>query len=328
MKKDFKSQSCKVNPGVQDEYQHLPGEREGAYARRIATIKKSVDVFKKHQKMEDELKEKNAPTSFGGKLVDKFITQPMKFVEGKINRFIDYIKTPVIENGNMEYCYLSDEDRKSGNNQYAKITNGKGLIILFARVVVVKKLIAVTNFLGSKADKGKQALNIINKAATATLVTVLPADIAALLLLVPLYSNSLPGEEETTWNNLYNGIYAMKNLFQVYANGHPTMAETAILQGGFTVKRITSRDPQKWTAVPNAMQGTVDLTAAGSVSRSLHDWWFSTDGKIFVRLDPTMLAHTQVTGLAGNTIVYFMHQVITVDGPQGFDLTIKYTVPA
>src|ERR1035438_3724395 len=163
----------------------------------------------------------------------------------------------------MEYCYLNDADRKNGNNQYVKITDGKGAIILFSRVVVVKKMIAVTNFKGSKADKAKQALDLINKAATATLVVVLPANIAALLLLVPLYANSLPGDEETTWNNLYNGIYAMKNLFQVYANANPTMAETAIKQGGFSVKKITPRDAQKWTAIPNAIQGTVDLTAAG-----------------------------------------------------------------
>lgn len=328
MKSDFKNQSCKVNPGVHDEYPQLPDEHVGAHRRRKATNKKTVDLFEKHRKMSDSLKEKIAPTSVGGKLIEKFITNPLRFVESKINEFIDYIKTPVIENGNMEYCYLSDEDRKSGNNQYVKITNGKGAIILFSRVVVVKKLIAVTNFKGSKADKAKQALDIINAAAVATLVTVLPADITALRLLVPLFSNSVPGNEETTWNNLYNGIYAMKNLFQVYANANPTMAEMAILQGGFKIKRITKRDPQQWTAVPNPIQGTVDLTAGGSGTRTLHDWWFSTDGKIFVRLDPTIQAHTQVIGLAGNTVVYFMHQVIDKDGPMGFDLTIKYTVPA
>ena len=328
MKKDFKNQSCKVNPGVHDEYPELPGEHKGAHGRRKKTNKKTVDLFAKHERMDNEMKERNAPTSFGGKLFEKFVTNPIRFVERKINEFIDFIKAPVIENRNMEYCYLNDADRKNGNNQYVKITDGKGAIILFSRVVVVKKMIAVTNFKGSKADKAKQALDLINKAATATLVVVLPANIAALLLLVPLYANSLPGDEETTWNNLYNGIYAMKNLFQVYANANPTMAETAIKQGGFSIKKITPRDAQKWTAIPNAIQGTVDLTAAGSGPRTLHDWWFSTDGRIFVRLDPTILAHTQVVGLAGNTVVYFMHQVINADGPMGFDLTIKYTVPA
>jgi hypothetical protein len=43
-------------------------------------------------------------------------------------------------------------------------------------------------------------------------------------------------------------------------------------------------------------------------------------------MTPTINAETQMTGLASNTVVYFMHQVITKDGPQGFDLTIKMNV--
>jgi hypothetical protein len=121
-------------------------------------------------------------------------------------------------------------------------------------------------------------------------------------------------------------MQAMMYIFQKYANENPETANAAILSGGFTVKSITPRKAQKWSVKNNPVQGVLDLQAAGSGSYTCHTWWISFDGKIFEQFATTMDANVQVFGLASRMSVYFMHQVITKDGPQGFDLVIMKNV--
>jgi len=115
-------------------------------------------------------------------------------------------------------------------------------------------------------------------------------------------------------------------LFQTYANANSGSAELAIKSGGFDVRKVTPRKKQPWSAKNNPVAGIIDLTAGGGGGYTAHDWWISYNGSTFVRLTPTMAASCQVTGLASGITVYFMHQLITKDGPQGFDLVIKIPV--
>ena len=199
-------------------------------------------------------------------------------------------------------------------------------MLVLAMVVANRKLIAVTKFKGSKADKAQQARTLINLAATSTYVTVPLGTITALLALATVYLNSSPGGEQIAWSNLNNGILGMMSLFQIFANNNIAVAELAIKSGGFDVKKITSRKKQDWSAENNPVSGVIDLKATGIVGRGFHDWWISYDGAIYVRLDPTLEASTQIGGLATGKFVYFMHQIITKNGPQGFDLVIKKMV--
>jgi hypothetical protein len=201
-----------------------------------------------------------------------------------------------------------------------------GTIMLMATTTVIKTLIAVLDLKGSKADICALCTTILNKSAVSTYVTVPPATILAIRALVTTYSTSNSGTEQDAFRDLNNGMKGLMFLFQSAANSAPNLANAIILSGGFKVKRITPRGPQAWSAKNNPVQGIIDLKAGGGGQRTCHQWFYSFDGVVFHQMTPTINAETQMTGLASNTVVYFMHQLITKDGPQGFDLTIKINV--
>ncbi len=226
----------------------------------------------------------------------------------------------------VEIYEISVYDIKRLNFRGVDVRQFNGVIILHTMPIMIRKYIAVLNWKGSKADKAKQAHDILNIAATSTYLTVPPLTIAALRALADAYGNSSVGGEQTAWSNLNNGMLAMMYLFQNYGNANQSVAELAIKSGGFSVKKVTPRGKQPWSVANNPVGGVLDLTANGVRGNAFHDWWISYDGKTFTRLYPTTAAHTQVTGLASNIEVYFMHQIITKDGPQGFDSVLKIGV--
>ena len=302
------------------------GEHPAAYDRRL-WAKFKVDSFIKAKK-EKAIKERKvkAPLNLWGKLIEVLFLMPFYFLEGMFNKLLDKIAVAQITEGQGEIVYFDKDDERKGINGYLKITNDRGAIILLAKLKLVKKVILCIKLKGSKADKAKRLFNIITACGTGGLVVTAPATIAALLLLVPLYSNSNPGNEETTFNNLYNGVTAVMFNYQNYCNANPTTALTAAAQGNFDVKVQTERKKQELKAVNNAVQGVVDVTCAGGKGRCSHVWKISYDGIVFEYLSTTMSAHVQVSGLAGGIEVWFLHELITTDGPQGYDLMLNVTV--
>ena len=80
-------------------------------------------------------------------------------------------------------------------------------------------------------------------------------------------------------------------------------------------------------AVKNGnVQGTVLLTAEGGGQGTAHDWWISFDNITWVRMTPTIHANTMKEGLEPETTVYFNHQLITNEGPQGFEGVISILI--
>lgn len=201
-----------------------------------------------------------------------------------------------------------------------------GTIILMSTTTVIKTLIAVLDLKGSKPDICALCTAILDKSAVSTYVTVLPATILALRGLVATYLASTSGTEQDAFRDLNNGMKGLMTLFQAAANIAPNLANAIILSGGFKVKRITPRKAQAWSAKNNPVQGIIDLKAAGGPARSAHTWYYSLDGAVFHQMTTTLKAETQITGLASNITIYFMHELITKDGPQGFDLVIKMVV--
>jgi hypothetical protein len=225
----------------------------------------------------------------------------------------------------VEIYNISSYDMKRLNFKGVDMTHFNGMIILAELPVMQRKYIAVFKWKGSKADKTKQAKDALALAAVSTYVSVPSGTITALGLLATAYGDSTPAGEQAAWTALNNGMEGLKFLFQSYANANPTTAQLGIESGGFSCKKVTPRKQQPWAVKNNPVGGILDLTAAGAKG-GFHDWWISYNGITFVRLDPTMKAHTQVTGLASGIEVYFMHQVITSNGPQGFDAVLKITV--
>jgi hypothetical protein len=297
--------------------------------------------IKKHetssQNIRRVLREKQWKMSHEGQLSDE---TPVKLsFKEKVKKAVEWTKETfheiveglkgnaiIVEDDSLVFSNLGRGTRRwlMGNGGAVRLENGA--IILMGTTTVIKTLIAVLDLKGSKADICALCTTIINKSATSTYVTVPPATILALNALVAAYLASTSGTEQDCFRDLNNGMKGLMFLFQAAANSAPNLANAIILSGGFKVKRITPRKAQAWTAKNNPVQGIIDLRAAGGPGRSAHTWYYSLDGAVFHQMTSTIKAETQITGLASGITIYFMHELITKDGPQGFDLTIKMVV--
>jgi hypothetical protein len=65
-----------------------------------------------------------------------------------------------------------------------------------------------------------------------------------------------------------------------------------IESGGFRVKEIPMHQKQEWNVENSLVSGRVDLTAPGGPAYSCHDWRYSADRINWVRMAPTVEAHT------------------------------------
>jgi hypothetical protein len=326
MQKKVKEKELSQIQKMRLESPKLPGERPGAYDRRLWANFKATRLFEAEKLKSLNEKKERAPKDFLGKLIEKVFIEPIQFVEKIINKILDTIFLQSFDAANSSIVYFDKDDERKGINGYLQVKNDKGVIVLFAKLLVIKKVIACLNLPTAKANKAKKFFDIITACGTATLVVTLPATISALLLLVPLYGNSSPENEETTYNNLYNGVIALMANFQNFANLNPTLAVSAIKQGGFDVRVVTPRKKQPLTAKNNVVQGVVDLTAGGGPARSCHEWKISYDGVIFNYHSTTIKASCQMSGFAGGIEVWFLHQLITEAGPQGFDGVLQLTI--
>ncbi len=328
MKKEAVKSSKKVTPEVAGMTSVMMNEIPIEALIKSVSMVMAERLQQKPFKTIDEIKQDLIIELFGIDAYEKndtfsTIQKEINWIEKKAlkNRILE-------EELDCEYLQLNRADRRrlcrKGN--YSKDKNG--IITLSVSVAMVRTLIAVMKLKGSKADITKQAEDLINKAKTSPFVSIPLVTIDALLALAELYGDSSVAAESEAWRELNNGLKAMMSLFQNFANYNPLEANEAILSGGFSVMKISPRKQQKWSAKNTPVEGILALKAAGSRVRSCHDWWISYNGATFSRLDPTTAAETLVTGLASGITVYFMHQLITKDGPQGFDLVLKKVVGA
>jgi len=228
----------------------------------------------------------------------------------------------------FEFMQLSRFDRRRLQRKGGYCVNKNGQIILFSAMKLHRKVIAVMKLKGSKPEITKQVNDMIDTAEKSTYVDIADDEISALRDLAKKYGDSHAATGESAFTNLNNGMQGMMSKFQIFANDNPNLAIVAIKSGGFSVKTITPRGRQKWGAFQTKIEGKIKITHEGCSQRSAHDWWISVDGVIFYRLCPTTAAETFVEGYRDGTQLYFMHQLITKDGPQGFDLTVSVTVGA
>ena len=105
-------------------------------------------------------------------------------------------------------------------------------------------------------------------------------------------------------------------------------ADTVILSAGMDVKGYSPKQKQVFSVSAGGIPGSVYLTAA-SIVRGGHEWESSTDitsAAGWIRIEPTVQAHTTVTGLATPKLYYFRHRSVTPDGTSDWDDVLSIMV--
>jgi hypothetical protein len=268
----------------------------------------------------------STPQKIQKSLTDKIIGESIKFNWNAHKIRTIEVMTPASE-ALCQFMQLDRATRRMLVRKGAVFKDKNGVIILSINVTVVKTLIAVMKLKGSKADIAKQVVDSINTAKTSQYVSITTADIDEALGLAADYLNSDSSTEKETERLMKNAMTTIMGQFQNYANDNPKISRDVIASGGFTVKKITPRKKQEWSAKNNEeVQGTIDLQAPGGGPYTCHLWWISYDGVTFERMDPTIAANMQVKGFAGGIDLFFQHQLITKKGPQEKSNVIRVTV--
>ena len=262
----------------------------------------------------------------GEELFRQVFINDIKRTAGKRKETLEVEMEASEDDLHFEIMEFSRFDRKRLERKGGHCVNINGYIVLMSALKMQRKIIGVLNLEGSKADIAKQTKDMIETSATSSFVSIDPLQITAALGYSQVYGDSDAAGVEQAFTNLNNALQAILFEFQNYSNLHPTESLLVFKSGGFGTKTITPRGKQPWGLKNTKIEGQMRATAEGGPLRSAHDWWISLRGEIFTRLCPTIAAEILIKGLKEGDYVYLMHQLITKDGPQGFDLVIKKMV--
>ena len=130
----------------------------------------------------------------------------------------------------------------------------------------------------------------------------------------------------SAWKIVHDDLKALMRQVQTAADKKPADAIEIIESFKFRVKKVAQHQIQKFAATNGTESGVIDLVAPGGANYTCHDWWFSADGITFVRMQPTVAAHTQIKGLKPDSYVYFQHELINKKGGTGISEVIKIRV--
>lgn len=199
-------------------------------------------------------------------------------------------------------------------------------IILLAMPLPIHTVTATLDMPTGNAARGDRTKEVTDACAVSPLVIVDPAVITAVRATITDYGNATPSTRVNLYRLMHNGLKGLMGLFQAAANADPANAIAIIQSGKFGVKQVAIQQKHVFNAENNPVSGRIDLTAPGGPKRCCHDWKYSADGVNFVRMQPTLDAHTFKDGLTPRTFAYFTHELITKDGPQGISQIIKIEV--
>ena len=185
---------------------------------------------------------------------------------------------------------------------------------------------AVLDMPNGNADRGERAEAIIEACADSTYVTVPAGTITAIEANLANYNGATPSTRPNLWRILHNDLKSLMRLFQDAADDDPENAIAIIESGAFRVKEVAIQQKHEFKAENSAVSGSVNLSAEGGGPQSCHDWKYSADGVLFVRMQPTVIAETHKDGLPVGQFAHFTHEIVTSEGPQGVSQVIKIMV--
>jgi hypothetical protein len=130
--------------------------------------------------------------------------------------------------------------------------------------------------------------------------------------------------------SVVQAVYALRDYIQGICDANPDSAEAIALSGLFYVKKVSGRQKQVFTAT-NLRSGIIELVGHIKGNHCSHDWgmtltpdnaasWYDTP------IPSTLKSSTIVENLSPGTRMYFRHQLVTKEGPQGWDRVISIII--
>ena len=200
-------------------------------------------------------------------------------------------------------------------------------IILSLIPTAIHAITAVLDIPNGYLAKGEKAGIVVNAWTDNKWVPVDPALQKKYLDNIDIYNSATTtAERNSAWKNVHDDLKALMRLVQTAADKLPANAVEIVESFKLRVKKATIHHIQAFAATNGTDAGVIDLVAPGGGSYTCHDWLYSADGIIFMRMQPTVAANTSMKGLKPNTYAYFQHELITKKGGTGMSEIIKILV--
>ena len=200
--------------------------------------------------------------------------------------------------------------------------------IIILTSAIVRQSLGTILFPSGKAARLARAAAIVDACAVSTYVTIAPPVIIALNALITAYRDADAAGNKAAFKVLNNAIRSdLLAPFQKAANNDPSNAESILRSGAFYVTVYTGHGVSPFGVSDTPVSGTVEISAPGGGNKwHFHQWFYSMDNVTWVTLMPTNKSKTTVAGLAVGKKVYFKHQLVVKDVPQGMSVTIDLVI--
>jgi hypothetical protein len=134
---------------------------------------------------------------------------------------------------------------------------------------------------------------------------------------------ALRNEKKATLVSL---LEELRTYVQSLADANPESGASMIESAALALRKTPTRAPLGFHAKVGAVSGTVKLVAPAAARRASYEWEYSTDGKTWVAMPPTLQAKTSIPGLQAQTTVQFKYRAVTKTGADDWSQPISFAV--
>lgn len=118
----------------------------------------------------------------------------------------------------------------------------------------------------------------------------------------------------------------VRSYVQSIVDANPENGPAIIQSAALAVRKPVVRLPRIFAAKPGATSGTVSLVAPSAGHRVSYEWQYSTDGKTWIDLPPTLQAKTTLTGQTTGATLEFRYRWVLKTGASDWHAPVTLVV--
>ena len=200
-------------------------------------------------------------------------------------------------------------------------------IVLFAVPLPIHMVEGAIDLPNTIQGRLTRAQEISGACGSSSYVSVSAAKMTVVNASITAYKGAGTGTRPGLFRKMMNQLNMLLNLFQEAANDDPVNSIAILESGKFKVVEASIPQKHKFDAKDGVNPGEIILTAPGGPKeRHLHEWKISYDNVKFELIRSSSSATKLVEGLTSGAVVYFTHELIVQDVPQGVSQVIKKRV--
>lgn len=183
------------------------------------------------------------------------------------------------------------------------------------------------NFPGDKLHNVPHAQQMSLDISLSPDITTPPAVLLSLNDAIDAYAGAHGSDLVPTYREMIRQFDAILLIFNLFANElvNRPMAISILQHGGFHVKGVGGNTVSVWGVRNSIISGEMIITAPAEDGATF-EWWYSSDGINYARIQPGGLHITKFGGLTPKTSAWFKYQHIMGNTPMGISIPIEKIV--